>query len=191
MLRLSAFRITIGWRSQRCRGVSVPLAGVGLCSSAVYSEDEDRPRDDTSEQTQTDTHHCLNCTVPVAGSIRCRIEPGPDGKRFDPGTGASSSLLPSPGPEFRMPAGAHPLLSRFAGKLRVTNCVSQISQPLLRQLHDSIADAAGPVVKIQRRSGKDAAAGECLFLAIGQPVRAKRSKALVDGIFQIPIVTHR
>jgi hypothetical protein len=66
----------------------------------------------------------------------------------------------------------------FTGKLGVSSGAFQISQPLLHQLHDSIADAAGPIIKFQRRSGKEAATGENLFLSIGQPVFAKRSKTL-------------
>src|SRR5580704_4841065 len=43
--------------------------------SAVRSGEEAQPCDDTSKQTQTNSHHSLDCTVPVACSIRCRIAP--------------------------------------------------------------------------------------------------------------------
>ena len=77
----------------------------------------------------------------------------------------------------RQLAHIHFLLD-FAGELRVSSGVFQISQPFLHQLHDPIADAAGPVIKFQRRSGKEAATGENLFLPIQHPVLAKRSKTL-------------
>src|ERR1700730_11028755 len=66
----------------------------------------------------------------------------------------------------------------FTGELRLARRLLQISQPLLHQLHDPIANAAGPIVEFERRSRKKAASGEDFLLAVRQPVLAERSKAL-------------
>jgi hypothetical protein len=54
----------------------------------------------------------------------------------------------------------------------------QICQPLLHEFYDLITNAAGPIVELKRRSGKETASGENFPLAIGQPVLAERSKAI-------------
>jgi hypothetical protein len=69
------------------------------------------------------------------------------------------------------------VLSDFSSGLRITRRLFQISQPLLHQFHDLIANASRPVVEFERSGGKEAASGENFLLAIQEPILAKRPQA--------------
>src|SRR5580704_2520164 len=71
----------------------------------------------------------------------------------------------------------------FAGQLGFARRVLETTQPLLHQFHDLIANAPGPIIELERCSGKEAASREDFPLAVQQPVLAKSPKALESAEF--------
>src|SRR5580692_9728888 len=104
---LSTWRIATGSRSQRCRGISVPL--VEVCAPAPLAASSTVKLAKKQPSKPGAIRIIPSIAVLWLGRFVPKSQCWPHGKHLDRETGASSNWLPWRAPEFRTPTGEHPL----------------------------------------------------------------------------------